>query len=664
MKTPRSLFRLCLLSLFTTGLVMAATPTVPRNLLAGPPEMHQLGKDVPVVQAALVAPGTWHPFPKASEREAWEAIPEDIREAWIKGGEEAVPGEWEALRATKLLDYVRNGDRGSSQLPRVERRLRLMKLVLAECMEGQGRFLDDIADGIWAICEESYWGFTAHIFMQRAGAGLPDVSEPTVDLGVSEDSAMMSWISYLLGPQLDTVSPMLNKRIRTECERRLLEPCFERADFWWMGWDTQGHPINNWNPWIASNWIVTALLLEEDPERRARHVEKAQRVMDIFINSYPEDGGCDEGPGYWGRAGASMYDALQWMYSASEGRISIFDEPLIHNMGRYIMSAQVVDNWYVNFADARSQYTPDGALIYNYGKAVGDAQLSAFGAWVWQNSERGPSRELSLGRILPRLFTARELNAQPGKAPLLRDVWLPDLQFMVARDAGGTSDGLYLVAKGGHNDESHNHNDVGSFITYLDGKPLLIDAGPEAYNGRTFSAERYQIWTMRSGWHNVPLINGAEEAAGRHHAARDVHYAADDTRAVFALELADAYPDSAGITSWRRTFDLERGQQLTISESYQLTKPTQPSQLHYLTNRQVDISESGVVRIGPARDEPDTRGATLRYDAKKLRAEIEPREVTDAGLARIWGPEVYLIKLIEREAAATGELAVELRPAG
>ncbi|WP_221031520.1 heparinase II/III domain-containing protein [Actomonas aquatica] len=651
------------LFLLATPFISAAPPLQPRNLLAGPPEAHQLGKDVPGIQAALVAPGDWQPYPVASDRAAWEAIPADLRAGWITAAETEIGKAWSALRATDFLAYKRDGKREPFQIERAERRRRLLKLVIAECMEGQGRFLDSIADGIWATCEETYWGVSAHVFMQRAGNDLPDASEPTVDLFAAETASMLSWVSYLMGPQLDTVSPMLVKRIRYECERRVLEPCFERADFWWMGWDTQGHPINNWNPWIVSNWISTALLLEENPERRARHVEKAQRVMDIFINSYPEDGGCDEGPGYWGRAGASMFDALQWMHSASEGRISIFDEPLVHKMGRYIMSAHVVDDWYVNFADARAKFSPDGALIYNYGQAVDDPELSAFGVWVWQNTDYEPAQEISMGRVLPQLFLARKLNGLQAAAPLLRDVWLPDLQFMVARDAGGTSDGLYLVAKGGHNDESHNHNDVGSFITYLDGEPLLIDAGPEAYNARTFSAERYEIWTMRSGWHNVPLINGAEEAAGRHHAASALSYEANDERAIFGLELAGAYPESAGITSWRREFDLERGEALRISDTYQLTAPSQPSELHYLTHRPVDVSQAGTVRIGAAPGAPAARTAVLNYDASRLRAEVESREVTDTRLRAMWGPEVHLIKLIEREVSATGAHTVEIRPA-
>ncbi|MCF3649888.1 heparinase II/III domain-containing protein [Synoicihabitans lomoniglobus] len=646
-----------------SSFTMSAVELTPRNLLAGAPELHELGRDIPAVQAALLPPGEWHPFPRASEREAWRALDATVRADITAAGEAAVTGEWSVLRATDILNYVRVGDRSANAVPRLERRRRLMRLVLAECVEGEGRFLDAITDGVWAVCEESYWGMEAHVFMQRAGAGLPDVAEPTVDLGVSETGAMMAWISYLLGPQLDTVSPLVDRRIRHEVERRLLQPCFDRADFWWMGWDTQGHPINNWNPWIASNWLAAALLLEENPERRARHVEKAQRVLDIFINSYPADGGCDEGPSYWARAGASLFEALHWMDSASEGRISIFDQPLIGAMGRYIMTAHIGGDWYSNFADARARIVADGTLVYRYGRAVQDPELAAFGAWLWQrNPAFVPGEERSLGRTLPALFLRREIAAQNSAAPLVRDAWLPDLQFMTARDAGGTTDGIYLAAKGGHNDESHNHNDVGSFIAYLDGWPLFIDAGPEAYTRKTFSPQRYEIWTMRSAWHNVPMINGHEQAPGRAFTARNVRHASTDTTATLTLDLATAYPTDAGVNSWQRTFELERGHALRLTDAYELTAAQTPSALHFLTARPVDLSTAGVVRLGRFPGADTGRDATLTYDASLLTPSVEHKTITDPRLRAVWGPEVHLIKLIERRAATRSQLQVSIQP--
>lgn len=59
--------------------------------------------------------------------------------------------------------------------------------------------------------------------------------------------------------------------------------------------------------------------------------------------------------------------------------------------------------------------------------------------------------------------------------------WLPDIELMTAREQEGGKDGFFIAAKGGHNAESHNHNDVGGYIVYNDASPVLIDAGSGTY---------------------------------------------------------------------------------------------------------------------------------------------------------------------------------------
>ena len=75
----------------------------------------------------------------------------------------------------------------------------------------------------------------------------------------------------------------------------MLTPALERDNFGWMGF-REGSRVNNWNPWICSNWLTCTLLMEQDPDRRVRSVEKILRCLDNFLNPYPKDGGCDEGP--------------------------------------------------------------------------------------------------------------------------------------------------------------------------------------------------------------------------------------------------------------------------------------------------------------------------------------------------------------------------------
>jgi hypothetical protein len=84
-----------------------------------------------------------------------------------------------------------------------ERRWQLVALAMTECVEVRGRFIEHLVDGIWLICEESYWGVPAHLTMQRLG--LPDVSDPTVDLFAAETGMLLAYIALSAHSELLTV---------------------------------------------------------------------------------------------------------------------------------------------------------------------------------------------------------------------------------------------------------------------------------------------------------------------------------------------------------------------------------------------------------------------------------------------------------------------------
>ena len=174
------------------------------------------------VRAALAA--SWTPYPTAADRAAWEALPAPLRQAYIDAGDTALDYPWPSLPATLFLGVARTGNRNDYETANFERRAMLGGLVLAECMTGDGRYLDQIANGVWLVCEESYWGVPAHLHLQRAGHGLPDTAEPSVDLFAAETASLLAWTDYLLGPQLATVSPLIGPRIHREITHRILDP--------------------------------------------------------------------------------------------------------------------------------------------------------------------------------------------------------------------------------------------------------------------------------------------------------------------------------------------------------------------------------------------------------------------------------------------------------
>ncbi len=617
------------------------------------------------VAKVLIPREKWHPWPKWAERQAWEGLPEEVREDLLANGEKYLGYDWPALPATLFLEFARNGNRSRYEHEHFARRRALNSLVIAECVEGQGRFLDDIVNGVWAICEESFWGVPAHVGAQKAGSGLPDFADPIVALFVAETSESLAWASYLLGEQLDKVSPLVRKRIALEIDRRVLTPCLER-DFGWMGF--RGGRVNNWNPWCNSNWLASVLLIETDEDRRAAAVAKMARSLDHFFDAYEDDGGCDEGPGYWTRAGASLFDGLDLLYSVSDGAINVYDQPLVKEIGRYIYRVHIADRYFVNFADASAKTGIPDSLVYRYGKRIGDDRLAAFGAHAFVESgglasafEGGGT--WTTGRYLPDIFGAVELSRAEGRLPLVRDVWLDGIEVMTARDREGSTEGLYVAAKGGHNAESHNHNDVGNFIVYMDGRPMIIDIGVETYSRKTFSSRRYEIWTMQSAYHSLPTIGGVMQVPGRQYAAQDVQHTMGEKYAQLKLDLAGAYPKEANLESWRRTIRLNRGKDVTLSDTYALGKRVPEMTLSLMTPCRVKAETPGRLLLEESNDSEPRAAVRVVYDKDKLTADLETIDVKDGRLRGVWPEQITRILLKAANPPARDTWTLKIEPA-
>lgn len=622
--------------------------------------------------AHLQSQPAFRPYPTIEDRSAWDVLPARVRAAHVERGAKALGYTWPALPATRYLEFSRIGNRSNFEELHFDRRHTLETLVLAECMEAQGRFLDDIVNGVWAICEESSWCLPAHIRVQRAGNTLPDISEPIVDLFAAETSALLAWVLYLLGARLDSVSLLVRPRIEHEIRQRVLTPCLERDDFWWMGFVDRGRRVNNWNPWVCSNWLASVLIVERDAVKRSAAVAKIMRALDNFIDPYPADGGCDEGPNYWGRAGASLFDNLELLYAATDGWIDVYGEPLVQEIGRYIYRSHIADDFYLNFADASAIVYPESLLVYRYGVRIGDAAMVDFGRWladrqnvgdvgVVQGTGRLPP---SLGRAIPDLFVLSDALVQPGHPPLLRDVWLPDIEVMVARDADGRSDGFYLAAKGGHNDESHNHNDIGNFVVFVDGRPVLVDAGVETYTAKTFSDRRYEIWTMQSAYHSLlPTIDGVQQEPGATFSARNVSCAVDDASAALTLDIAAAYPPTAKLASWQRTVTLQRGEAVAIADAFALAAPAQRIELALLTPCAVtEVGDGQIVLEERAFGEGQVAGAAVvTYDAATFHVATERVPITDERMGPVWGDHLTRIILTAERPPRRGEWRFDVR---
>ncbi|MFT4568403.1 MAG: hypothetical protein ACI9FN_003372, partial [Saprospiraceae bacterium] len=252
---------------------------------------------------------------------------------------------------------------------------------------------------------------------------------------------------------------------------------------------------------------------------------------------------------------------------------------------------------------------------------------------------------------LMQLMLIDEIKNAPSKNALIKDFWLPDTEVAGARDLEGSSKGFFFAAKGGHNAESHNHNDLGTCVLYYDGKPALIDIGREEYTAKTFSGRRYEIWTMQSGYHNLPTINGVDQMQGREYVAQNSNFSADSNKAVFSTDISGAYPKEANVQMWKRSYVLDRGERFKIQDNYELSKiSNKPTTLNLITYCKVSKSREGVLRL-----EGDGFVLDLKYNSKAVTPKIEFLEVTDNKLKRYWPEGITRIQFEIKNMQLTGQ---------
>ncbi|MBU1821265.1 MAG: heparinase II/III-family protein, partial [Bacteroidetes bacterium] len=563
------------------------------------------------VRQTLQPKSQYHPYP-TTPAEWQKALPDSILKALVKAGEASLDYQFQPVSATVSLDFVRSGDRERHRGVAYNKRYALTDLLLAESVEGKGRFMEAILNGVWSICEESFWGVPAHI----RDTGLPDVENPVVELFSAETAALMGLADYFVGDKLDAINPLVRKRMYYETNRRIFEPMLTNTDQY--SWMSKTRSVNNWNPWIMSNWMSAALMLEKDEARRANMIHQSMLGLDLYLNGLGEDGGCDEGPSYWTAAGASVYDCLELLGNASQQKIQIYDLPLIQKMASYFYKVHIDGHYFVNFSDADPKLRPDGLLLYRFGKALNDPQMVSMGHWAFR---KFPERTLEVNghhrpRSIENLLTIKNMNTPTQAYVPVRDAWISDIQVMTAR----ADNGFVLATHGGHNAESHNHNDVGDFLLYANGEPVIIDAGRGNYTARTFSPQRYELWFTQSQHHNLPIINGHGQQAGRSAEATEVSSSINDKEAALNMNIDKAYPAETGVTSWKRKVALNRQKnRLEITDAYAMQQKPSSIQQVFMTICEVDTQVPGQVVLTT----PSRRAYVLRYDPKQWKVATE-----------------------------------------
>ena len=215
-----------------------------RNNLANKAKTIDLAK-------VLITNNSWNKLPDYKNRQFWQNLPANIRQEYIAKAEPYLVYNWPVVKATDYLEFIRSGDRRQQAYSACSNAL--ITLVMGELVEGKGRFIDQIINAVWYYSEQTWWGWSAHLYFQKSGNGLPDVNDPTVDLGVGEITNNLTWTWYLFKDEFDKVHPLISTRLKQEITNNALNPYFERDDFGYIG--CKGGRPNNRNPCINYNML-------------------------------------------------------------------------------------------------------------------------------------------------------------------------------------------------------------------------------------------------------------------------------------------------------------------------------------------------------------------------------------------------------------------------
>ena len=421
------------------------------------------------------------------------------------------------------IEFSKNGNRTHYQRPYGQLVGTLEKLVSRERESRDGKHVAKIAEFIEAISALKSWTFPAHDASLTSFHGTPHIDLGAARLGLAFADALA-----VAGERLP---PATRQKAKDELERRVFAPYLATArgqsktsGHWWFRTE------NNWNA-VCHSCVVRAALAyyPEGSAERAEIVKAAVEAVPSFMNGFTDDGYCSEGAGYW-NYGYGHFLEMGLALRAAPEKIDLFGMfPKAKTVAKYGFEYKLTPKTSPRFADG--------------GGSPSDRYLAMCSS-IW------PDLALDLG---------------------LRSCF-PDAQVWICRPAAGAK-GIALGLKGGHNNEFHNHNDVGSYNVALGDAIMTGDPGGEVYTKRTFSSQRYESKVLNSYAHPVPRVDGALQGTGREFAGKIMKTEFSDGRDVVEIDLAGAYKCDK-LVSLVRTFVYDRANaSVTVTDRVKFTAP-------------------------------------------------------------------------------------------
>ena len=630
-------------------------------------KVHIFGDKVEVIKnnkELLASSGKWFPYPEYSDRNAWKALSKDFRSRLVANGEKALAHTWTSLTTEDYILYSQTGRRAIFN-PEEANREALKNLALAELVEGEGRFLEQIAAGLDCFCNKITWSHPQHIKAQRSGSPIPTAEDRPITYHSAYNASTIALVWYFLHTEFEKTHPGLSNRVKEAIYLNILKPYLDpdQAGQTWMGLNEASSYLNNHTTNENMHCTLCFLLMEDNPDTLLAAISKSLEIMDKYLSCIKHDGACEEGSSYWKGSFGKLYQYCRMMYDFTGGKMNLLNWPLLRKMGEYKACAYMGDGYHMNYGDGAVRDYVSPGFLFRFGYDTGSDMLKDFALYMMLedkdkfinkslvNKNVDLYMSLETMRYEKKLVRAQKtaLERCSGDVEVLKgslfapkSIWYPETQYAILRNGRGWT----LAAKGATNGESHNHNDVGSCMLYIDNVPILVDPGVGTYTAETFGGpeKRYSIWTMRSDWHNIPVINACLQLPGNEYASSG--NVCDTGKNTFTTHIQGAYDSAAACKNWERSYSLKSGS-LVITDKFSLEERRSPDTIIFIVRGSVSSLGKGRALVTARSFDGKREMKVIMSYPASLSMNVEEKDCTyDSKMKRSWGESLTRISLV------------------
>jgi len=488
-------------------------------------------KSLQSIQTTLLFPSSeaknnW--WESISRNPAFEPFLNEIKSEAVRILQESNP----ELPYSLFRIFTETGSRLEFEEIYFEKRRRLNTFAIMALLEPNNlEYVSALENSIWSICNEYSWCLPAHLQNSPETAKEIDYSlkEPmvqnySIDLFASETAFALAEILKLTEEFLD---PLICKRIYEEVYKRIFYPFLQNQ----FVWETQTH---NWAAVCAGSIGSAALHLIKDGEELSSLLEKVLPAMDSYLRGFHDDGICLEGYGYWQYGFGYYVYFADLLKKRTAGQLDLFQSEKVHQIALFQQRCFLNRNLVVNFSDAQPTAAVFLGLSHYLSRVYPDFVVP-------EHDLRAKYTDDHCSRWAPAIRNLLWFDESAIPEPWGNEtIYSKESGWFISRHQ--TRFGQFsFAAKGGHNDEPHNHNDIGHFILQGNNEVVLKDLGSGLYTKDYFNEKRYSFLCNGSQGHSVPIINAQFQKEGASRFASILHTDLGDQIETFEIDMANAY---------------------------------------------------------------------------------------------------------------------------